>query len=326
MRCPVCNSDNVELYINEYEHFYVCSCCGRFALDWAGELNGFNVNHLASYLFYNAFSGYQYHTAALSKELCDKYNAEFANGHNVSGQPAHLNPSAVESWYPTTFAERVDKILLYLSTHATHIGKPLPFSYWATLSLLFIDRKENDTIRKSDICFQEIQYVLQYLSDSALARYCINESEDNYLSITLMPKGLGRVDEIQKNTSYGRNALVAMKFGDDTLALREAIRQGIADAGYHAIFIDEVQHNDFITPEILKHIKNSRFVVVDLTHQNNGAYFEEGYAMGLGKTVIQLCQKNTKLHFDIAQKNTIMWEQESDIPQMLKNRIQATIE
>ena len=36
-----------------------------------------------------------------------------------------------------------------------------------------------------------------------------------------------------------------------------------------AIFIDEVQHNDFITPELLKHIKNSKFVVVDLTHQNN---------------------------------------------------------
>ena len=72
--------------------------------------------------------------------------------------------------------------------------------------------------------------------------------------------------------------------------------------------------------------KDSKFVVVDLTHQNNGAYFEEGYAMGLGKTVIQLCKKSTKLHFDIAQKNTIIWEREEDIPLRLKNRIDATIE
>ena len=28
--------------------------------------------------------------------------------------------------------------------------------------------------------------------------------------------------------------------------------------------------------------------------------------MGLGKSVIQLCKKDTYLHFDIAQKNTIM--------------------
>lgn len=81
-----------------------------------------------------------------------------------------------------------------------------------------------------------------------------------------------------------------------------------------------------ITPELLSHIKNSKFVVVDLTHKNNGAYFEEGYAMGLGKPVIQLCQSGTKLHFDIAQKNTIIWETESDIPLRLKNRIKATIE
>jgi nucleoside 2-deoxyribosyltransferase len=95
---------------------------------------------------------------------------------------------------------------------------------------------------------------------------------------------------------------------------------------YNAIFIDEVQHNDFITPELLKYIRDSKFVVVDLTHKNNGAYFEEGYAMGLGKPVIQLCRKETQLHFDIAQKNTIMWGTENDIPELLANRIKATID
>lgn len=86
----------------------------------------------------------------------------------------------------------------------------------------------------------------------------------------------------------------------DTEKLREAIREGIHSAGYIAIFIDEVQHNELITPELLKHIRDSKFVVVDLTHKNNGAYFEEGYAMGLGKPVIQLCKQGTQLHFDIA--------------------------
>lgn len=48
--------------------------------------------------------------------------------------------------------------------------------------------------------------------------------------------------------------------------------------------------------------------------------------MGLGKPVIQLCKKDTRLHFDIAQKNTIMWETETDIPERLANRIKATID
>ena len=76
----------------------------------------------------------------------------------------------------------------------------------------------------------------------------------------------------------------------------------------------------------MKHIRDSKFVVVDLTHQNNGAYFEEGYAMGLGKPIIQLCKDGVKLHFDIAQKNTIMWKNEEDIPVKLTNRIKATID
>ena len=77
---------------------------------------------------------------------------------------------------------------------------------------------------------------------------------------------------------------------------------------------------------ICNKIKNSKFIVVDLTHQNNGAYFEEGYAMGLGKPVIQLCKKDVKLHFDIAQKNTIFWTTEDEITDRLPKRILATIE
>lgn len=142
----------------------------------------------------------------------------------------------------------------------------------------------------------------------------------------LLPDGYARIDFLQKNSTNGNNVLVAMKFGEETMLLRENIRKGISEAGYIPIFIDEVQYNDFITPELLKYIKDSKFVVVDLSHQNNGAYFEEGYAMGLGKPVIQLCKKGVNLHFDIAQKNTIMWESEDAIPNKLKNGIIATID
>lgn len=135
-----------------------------------------------------------------------------------------------------------------------------------------------------------------------------------------------RLDDIRIELNSQKDVLVAMKFGDDTLKLRNSIRKGIQTAGYHPIFIDEVEHNDFITPELLKYIKNSKFIVVDLTHQNNGAYFEEGYAMGLGKPVIQLCKKDVKLHFDIAQKNTIFWTTEDEITDRLPKRILATIE
>lgn len=248
-----------------------------------------------------------------------------------------MDATIIENWYPKTFADRVDAILLCLNKKAKHIGASVILSTAEALSLFFIDRKEKcedvtspdygkaidrDEVSKDN----EIYYMLKYMSESQLIHFSIGTNDETAYEITVAPQGYSRIDHLLKNTSSGRNALVAMKFGDDTKPLRESIRQGISDAGYNAIFIDEVQYNDFITPELLRYIRDSKFVVVDLTHQNNGAYFEEGYAMGLGKPVIQLCKKDTKLHFDIAQKNTIIWATEDEIPMRLTNRIKATID
>ena len=279
---------------------------------------------------------YRYHTT-LSKEKCDEYNLNFIQGDIRNGRPVHLDSEIIENWYPKTFAERVDDILLCIYSNTGHIGEETSFNYSEILSLLFVDRKEADhnpmsetrgqmIPRDARTLIHEAKYMLSFMKEKQLIEYSIiNLNSPTYI-VLIAPLGYSRIDELQKYSTFGKAALVAMKFGDDTIPLREAIRQGINDAGYNAVFIDEVQHNEFITPELLKHIRDSKFVVVDLTHQNNGAYFEEGYAMGLGKPVIQLCKKATKLHFDIAQKNTIIWEVEDEIPARLTNRIKATID
>ena len=179
--------------------------------------------------------------------------------------------------------------------------------------------------RPVEICNQQLNYVVSCLANQGYIDSPITYSGGKR-PIQLTPKGYSRLDDIKTELTSQKQAFIAMKFGNDTINLRSAIKKGISDAGYIPILIDETDYNGLITPEILKRIQNSKFVVVDLTHQNNGAYFEEGYAMGLGKPVIQLCSENTKLHFDLAQKNTIMWANEEDIPERLCKRILATIE
>lgn len=333
--CPICGTKadiqhDYELSLN----FYGCPICGRYEFNRFHQKSQINVNHLASYLCYHKFEyndiEYRYHTV-LNKESCDKYKEEFDNGNIVRGRPVHMDADIIENWYPKTFSERVDCILLFLNSCIKHIGQQITLNYQELLSALFVDRKELDNTgswlnRNSDDCEHEIKYMLDYLTRCSYIEYTDGPNEEDCIDISLTPEGYARVDVLQKNTSYGRQVLVAMEFSDRTKQLREAIRKGIYDADYMAVFIDEVQHNELITPELLKHIRDSKFVVVDLTHQNNGAYFEEGYAMGLGKPVIQLCKKDTKLHFDIAQKNTIIWETEDEVPEKLTNRIKATID
>ena len=342
MNCPVCGSE--ASCSSDYRTsmvFYDCPVCGRYELLWASGKLSFDLNHLASYLVYHRFSSsdvveYRYHTVRV-KEECDKYKEEFKKGNNIEGHPVHMDNDMVETWYPKTFAERVDRILLYFSAKATHIGQTFSLSYEEMISVLFVDRYDIRRYRNSgniskfekrddDDCSREAQYMLDCMRKRGLIEYVFVASEEEAIDITITPEGYARIDELQKYSAHGRNVLVAMQFGDETLKLRKAIRQGVKDAGYYAIFIDEVQHNDFITPELLKYIRDSKFVVVDLTHENNGAYLEEGYALGVGKPVIQLCQKDQRLHFDIAQKNTIMWDIEENIPEQLTNRIKATID
>ena len=334
--CPVCGSDAEVQHYTKYESaFWVCPTCGKYEITLSGYRLA-NNPHLGSYLFYHRFcfneNEFRYHTT-LNKEQCDEYKKQFDKGINANGQPVHMDETIVESWYPKSFSERIDNILLRISSLSKHVGQSVSLSHPELCSLLFVEQKEKlenglaSEWRREEDCSTEVCYMLDYL----IAGNYISCSpaptvmESSYI-LTLRPEGYSRVDMLQKDSSNGKNVLVAMKFGNETIPLREAIRTGISNAGYHAVFIDEVEHNNQITPELLKHIRDSRFVVADLTHQNNGAYFEEGYAMGLGKPVIQLCQKDTKLHFDIAQKNTIIWETEADIPTRLENRIRATID
>lgn len=338
--CSVCGSKAYrQTDYSENRVFVGCPVCGRYQLSIENFYNKINYNHLFPYLVHNRYEyndvEYRYHTT-LSKELCDQYKAEFDKGTDSHGYPIHMDAEIIETWYPKSFAERIDYILLYIEAHTPHVGQAISWSFPEILGALFVDRYDIDnsyplanqpsrTLRNANDCEAEVLYMLQYLAQKAYIKFAEN-SDGESISLTLMPAGYSRVDELQKNSSYGRSAFVAMQFGDDTRNLREAIREGIRKAEYEAIFIDEVQHNNFITPELLKYIRDSKFVVVDLTHQNNGAYFEEGYAMGLGKPVIQLCKQETKLHFDIAQKNTIMWEKEDDISDRLCDRINATID
>lgn len=339
--CPLCGtSAQYSTQLEMESDFYVCPVCGRYAVCPSDSDISFNFNHLASYLVYNRFlegdSKLRYHTT-MSREYCDGYNLKTQQTGRRAGHPVHMGPDLVEAWYPRTFSERVDKVLLFLDSRIPHIGQQLFLNLAEAVSALFVDRFDDGNInpfdhdqpplqRSASDIEDEVEYMLQYLADKAYISFEDGGSEEDWVYVKILPDGYERIDELQKYSAHGRNVLVAMQFGDETKALREAIRLGIDNSGYNPKFIDEVQHNDFITPELLKYIRDSKFVVVDLSHKNNGAYFEEGYAMGLGKPVIQLCKEGVKLHFDIAQKNTIIWSTEDEIPERLSNRIKATID
>lgn len=61
-----------------------------------------------------------------------------------------MDSDMVETCYPKTFAERVDRFFLYFSTKAAHIGQTFSLSYEEMISVLFIDLYEHTRYRNSD--------------------------------------------------------------------------------------------------------------------------------------------------------------------------------
>lgn len=105
-------------------------------------------------------------------------------------------------------------------------------------------------------------------------------------------------------------------------------------AGYEPVLIDEVTHNQQIVPEMFRKIRKSRFLVIDISVPNTGAYYEAGYAYGLGKEVIFCCNRqsfnsedrNMRPHFDISQKQMIVWNNEENLTEQLTQWIVSLFE
>lgn len=133
-------------------------------------------------------------------------------------------------------------------------------------------------------------------------------------------------------TTY-RKAFMAMKFGDPTLntLLEQVLRPAAKRAGFDLYKLDDRPKAGLIDDRMRVEIRASDFVVADLTHDNLGAYWEAGYAEGLGKPVIYTCERSkfdsTRTHFDTNHHLTIVWDAFSpeDAGLQLTETIRATL-
>jgi nucleoside 2-deoxyribosyltransferase len=124
--------------------------------------------------------------------------------------------------------------------------------------------------------------------------------------------------------SIKKQVFIAMKFKDMD-AIHNSIHKAIVDATFTPLRIDKKEHINQISSEIQYEISQSGLVVADVTGQNQGVYYEAGYAMGLNIPVIWTCKEGEEndVHFDTRQYNTIFWEDENDLYERLKKRIEA---
>ena len=148
----------------------------------------------------------------------------------------------------------------------------------------------------------------------------------------ISPKGWEYLDSLKNKNTSSIICFIAMKFDDRLMNFSDNwVESAVSESGYKPIRINKVQHNNLIDDEIITAIRQSKFIIADLTGNSFGVYFESGYARGFGLETIYICEKGffekEKIHFDINHYPFLLWEEGKgeEFKKDLQFRIEATL-
>jgi hypothetical protein len=225
--------------------------------------------------------------------------------------------AAIQRIPQLTPPEKAERLLLLLEKMTPYVGVPIPYKDISVADAWAENPSELNTYRN-------------WLSKNDW----IDLRGENY---ELTMTGWAEVQRIrQQREAIGNRAFMAMQFGDprlDSLVANHFV-PAVKAAGFDLRRLDEGQPAGLIDDQLRVRIRTARFMVSDITHGNNGTYWEAGYAEGLGRPVIYSCErtafdgmdKTKRAHFDTNHLVTVLWEENklADAARRLKDIVRAT--
>lgn len=183
---------------------------------------------------------------------------------------------------------------------------------------------ENDTAAAHARSSRELKYLVRELRKRG---FVSEEQMGNLTGYSLTTVGWQYLEEQRKPAKHQR-AFVAMSFDPKMKDLwTHAIQPGTRAAGFESHRVDQDRHVERIDARIIAGIRDSSFLIADVTMHKQGVYYEAGFAQGLGLPVIWMVRKDhlKKVHFDTRQFAHIVWTEFDDARDQLTNTILAVM-
>ena len=298
--CPVCNMELKKApFEQESVKIFSCYQCGDFAL----SLN--LVEDIPDILHRNKNADVKISHALRTMQRTNK--------------KVELSESMIDAILEKPLPrpqEQADLLIRWLAEHTKNPGE--------RVRLEPIDHHLSIIGAKNEEGFKMI---LSHLYKINLLRLPIGSSDRGYYTLTF--DGWNYYETLLKGSTTYRKAFMAMKFGDADLndVLEKVFKPSVKMAGFDLIKLDDEPRAGLIDDRLRVEIQSSDFLIADLTHGNNGAYWEAGYAEGLGKPVIYTCEQDTfnsqKPHFDTNHHLTVLWDKNA--PEQAGDLLKATI-
>ncbi|MFZ5904311.1 MAG: hypothetical protein ACOYZ8_12260 [Chloroflexota bacterium] len=304
-KCPICgyvleSSESLGSKTGDFEYFN-CPCCGTFRASRSLLVS------LPALL-----QGDDEKMILLSRAV-----QKMQRQDQIPYLDSYLVPKILETRLPV-LADQMNNIILFVGNN-TNPGEEKYFLVNALQSIMGAKTLEG------------VGFILGFLTGTK--NYLYSENLGVHQALKMSMAGWEYYDQIKRGNQMSRKAFMAMEYGDKDLddVFEKCFRPAVKETGYDLFRLDEKPRAGIIDDRLRVEIRTSRFLISDLTHENRGAYWEAGFAEGLGKPVIYACEKSEfdkrKTHFDTNHHLTIVWEKDKleDAILNLKATIRATL-
>jgi hypothetical protein len=283
---------------------------------------------------------------AVACKKCGRYEGNLEELTDLKREKPYCIPRLIHRMCRMRTAKE-DKIILRPELVESLIADPLPSVREQEDNLLlwmgdkmraenptgFINMGENADFVSSWVgafSTDSLYTLVEYLKQDGFLTWT-NDGSKNPTRMT--PKGWDRYENIRLAPSQARLAFMAMPFGNPELdrVYTECFKPAVKKNGFELRRVDEHQRAGLIDDQLRVSIRSSRFLIAELTTENRGAYWEAGFAEGLGRDVIYTCKKGADVglstHFDTNHHLTVQWEPDklNDAAEKLKAVIRATL-
>lgn len=220
-----------------------------------------------------------------------------------------------------TFSKKLFLLLEAIENIQSYLGEEIYIEdEWIEYYLMAMSYAKNSEEFKKCIDFL---IELQYISRPPTVY------EGPYPSLKITSKGYEFLEKYRKERKISEitDVFVAMEFKDSEDICR-AIEEAVCKAKYNPRRADKDHYTEYVMDWIKAKIRESRFVIADISTGNLGVYFEIGYALGLEIPVITILKQEDdeedpfkKVHFDLKQFNTLVYKTSEELKERLYYRI-----
>ncbi len=304
-RCPICKwgGKNVAYSSHGLKVWINCPRCGRFALEksWLQSVQAREIT-----------AEYSERQIAVLGYAIQKSNPQKVwTGLDMR--------KTIEADYLPSVAEQLENLIFYLGCQQKNAGDRVELLFQKVLFLI-------GATESHDVMF----FVKGLIEEDIVVGTLGSQSA----SVVLTIRGWDRYAQLAKGIETSNQGFMAMPFGFEELTrvFNDYWKPAAARTGLPLQRLDENPRAGSITNRMRVEIRRSKYLVAELTHNNAGAYWEAGFAEGLGKPVIYLCEKSffldpgNGIHFDVSQLQGVIWEADKleEAKQQLKDIIRNT--